>query len=377
MRQHHRPLRALPAAILLVASLIGAGSICIAAPKAAAERSCVEVPLTARPGWTISGTWADGGTVLLVVDAFNNKILRYTSKGDPLPALPEPLDSAFDNFTPSVIKSDGSDLLIELSNARLIRLGRNLTPIFRRDIIGEGQRVDARLEKVYQWDLFGGDLLLFGDVRRPQATPEEQWKSGFFRVPLNDPQNFQSLHEISPYDPARLFYRLGTPLIASQAGTGYMLLMEERPRIVRYKKGAAGFESLRSFPPELAVRPTLPAWSRFDDYAPLMQAVERSTMPVALLGWEGSLFVLGRRPAANGTGTEWLLSKIDPKTDTLVWTTTVPLPSAHHVTVVPGPKQWAFIQKGVAKGLFNQEVKSLYLVPASRLRGKPGPDLCR
>lgn len=377
MRQHHLPLRALPTAILLVASLIGGWSIGAAAPGAATGRSCVEVPLTVRPGWTISGTWADGGTVLLVVDAFNNKILRYASNGDPLPAFPEPFDSAFDNFTPSVIKSEGSELIIELSNARLIRLGRNLTPVFRRDLIGESQRVDARLEKVYQWEIAGGDLLLFGDVRRPQATPEEQWKSGFFRAPLNDPKSFQSLHEISPYDPARLFYRLGTPLIASQAGTVYMLLMEEKPRIVRSRKGSTGLETLRTFPAELAQRPVLPPWKQLDDYAPLMLAIERSTMPVALLGWEGSLFVLGRRPAANDTGTEWLLSKIDPRTDTLVWTTTVPLPSARHVTVVPGPKQWAFIQKGVAKGLFNQEVKSLYLVPASRLRGKPGPDLCR
>ncbi|RPH56609.1 hypothetical protein EHM82_03000, partial [bacterium] len=190
------------------------------------------------------------------------------------------------------MKGDGSDLVLELANGRLIRLGSNHSPVSRRDLLAEGKRKGESLERIFWWDLAGGDVLLFGDVHRPEALPDQQWKSGFFRVPLNSPKAFQSLYEIETGDPARIFYR-AVPLLTALGDTSYMLLMEEKPRIVRSRKGSAGLETLRAFPAELAQRPVLPPWKQLDDYAPLMLAVERSTMPVALLGWEGSLFVLG------------------------------------------------------------------------------------
>jgi hypothetical protein len=86
---------------------------------------------------------------------------------------------------------------------------------------------------------------------------------------------------------------------------------------------------------------------------------------------------MGRRPAPDRSGsTLWTATKIDPRADTVVWTTTIPLAKARHVTVVPGPRQWAFLEKSSARGLFDQDTTGLFLVPSSAFQGVPGSDIC-
>jgi len=339
--------------------------------------ACRELPLEHMPGWTISGSWSDDGSTLLVVDAFDNQVLRYSLLGEYQGPVLQ-LSKSIQRFTPSVLKGQGSSRYLELAQARMVRLDDNLRPVKTYDLIAGSQREGESIKGIFQWDLAGDEALVFGDINRSgRQNPEQEWRSGFFRIPLETPGVFRSLYEISPKDPTRLFYRLGNPMIASLGETSYILLMEERPRIYRSRKGEARLEPLDAFPESLGERPTLPSWKSLEDYAWLMRVVERSTMPVALFGWEGHLYVVGRH-SEDGGSTRWSLTKIDPHADRVVWTTDVPLLStAHHVTVVPGSQQWAWIEKGVVRGLFNQDIDRVLFLPAEKLRGVPGENACQ
>jgi hypothetical protein len=105
-----------------------------------------------------------------------------------------------------------------------------------------------------------------------------------------------------------------------------------------------------------------------------METIERSKMPVGLYGWEGFLFVLTREPAQGG-GTRWMIHKIDPRKDAVVGSSQIPT-RANHLTVVPGPKKWAFLEKGRVQDWGRQRNDRVLFVPASRLRGSLSPSLC-
>jgi hypothetical protein len=99
-------------------------------------------------------------------------------------------------------------------------------------------------------------------------------------------------------------------------------------------------------------------------------------MPTGLYGWEGFLYLLSRAPLQQGHGTRWTLTKIDPLSDRIIWSTGLPT-QAHHLTVVPGTKRWAFIEKGPVVALGQQEIKRALFVPADRIRAQsPGANLC-
>jgi hypothetical protein len=325
----------IPTAVLLFSALFFSPGI----SRQATHRPCHEVALSTRPGWTVSGSWSDDGSILRIVDLFRQEVLQYSDEGEYLGVLAEAKESTF-------------DLVL---------------PVRRRP---------ENLEGAFYGHEVGRDFIVFGDVLRRGSPPrEETWRSGFFRVQADTSDKLQSFYEISPDNPMRLFYRLGLPLIASLGETGYIVLMEEQARLVQIRPGSAGLEPLRAFPPGLEHRPRLPAWKELRDYAGLMRAAENVSMPVALFGWEDYLYVVGRHFQEGRT--RWSLTKIDPRADTVLWTAGIPLSSAtHHVTVVPGPTHWAWIEIGVARGLFDQDVERILFLPSEWLRDFPHGELC-
>jgi hypothetical protein len=300
---------------------------------------CHEVKLTTRPGWTIAGSWSEDGSTLEVVDNLHNEVLNYSVQGQFLGSLPAEQEAV-------------GDFLLQ-----------------------ESRRPGESLLGIFQWQQAGSDFVVFADVLRDGTTTPAGWSSGFFRLPAGRASAFRSLYEISPEDPMRLFYRLGSPLIAALGDTSYVLLMEERPRIVRNRPGSGEWELLRAFPAEFDQRPALPAWVDLAEYARVMKTVESVSMPVALFGWEEHLWVVGRRPEEGRT--RWTLTKIDPRCDAVLWTTVIHLPpSVHHVTVVPGPRYWAWLEKGTVRGLYDQEVERILFLPSALLRNVAGRSLC-
>ncbi len=246
----------------------------------------------------------------------------------------------------------------------LIVLDQGFAPKLSTDVHAKGTQPktkNLRVEGMFLWEPVGNDVISFSDL---YDLKKNTWSSGFVRFPADNPQNFTILHPMLYEDPSRLFYRLANPYITSLGDTGYILRMDNRMGIDKTTKG--GLERIAAFPPELDLSPQLPNFDRFDDLEPVMRAIERSTMPTGLYGWENALYVLWRK--ADRHGTRWSLTKIDPENPKVVGTVFIAGTSANHLSVVPGPTSWAFIEKGPVRKVGVQDIESVLLVSSARIR---------
>jgi hypothetical protein len=340
--------------------------------------SCPPVALEVHPGWSISGTWSTDEE-LVIVDAKENRLLWFNTTGRVEQHEPESLRLEFreagkDNFKPTTIASVGSTLWLQLTGSRMAKLDSSASRVETRfDLSGLRVSEEKKIGFVFRYSLMDTeDLLGFADLR----TASGVWSSGFVRISLGDPLQARVLREVKLEDPDRLWYRLGFPYLASVDGTAFILdIGGEEFRILKNESGTVGTVPLESFPKAIRKRPDLPDFFRPNSLVDVMAAVEALTMPVGLHGWEGSLYILWRRPGIEDQ--DWLLTKVDPEKDELIGT--VILPShAHHLLVVPGPRYWALVEKGVVEAWGTQKIESMRLVPSELIRNfLPGKQVCR
>jgi len=355
------------ASLFLLLLAIGANA------NAASKNACSRVQLTHRPAVANSGAWTANGE-LLIADALEKVLLLYGKSGKALGTIPEPIGSTLKTFYPQGVRSRQGRLFLETQGGGLMVLGRDYVPQISKVVHAKSSRLEMKgksIEGMFLWEPVGDDIISFSDLKDPQGP----WTSGFVRFPADRPQDFTVLKS-QPYNASsRIFYRLAQPYIASLGNTGYVLMMDKQMQIAKETKGK--LEPIHAFPEGLNRRaPSLPEFFTFDDLVPVMSSVERSTMPTGLYGWEGSLFVLWRK--VEGRTSRWNLTKIDPQADRVVGTVSIAT-SASHLSVVPGPDSWAFIEKGPVRALGVQDIGTLLLVPSERLRVafKNGSDLCQ
>jgi hypothetical protein len=96
-----------------------------------------------------------------------------------------------------------------------------------------------------------------------------------------------------------------------------------------------------------------------------MSAIEGSTMPAGLYAWSGDLWVLNREPAAGG-GTRWSLMRVDPESGALKAELVLPT-DANHLTVIPGSRYWALVERGFVRAIEEQDFLGLRFVPSQTL----------
>lgn len=331
------------------------------------------------PRWTISGTWGDAGQLILA-DPVKKAVLQYLVPSGQVQALPKAVAADLDHTAPARIQATRSgDLVVELANDRLVTFGRSFQLKARRDVVTSYNQKSAsrgaRVESLWGWTLAGSDLLGYGDL---SFDGRQRWESGIFRLSMANPPDVdilfstplaQATPESETPDSSRLFYRLGLPfLTATEDGTGYVLVMKNPLGIYRLEAGKPDLDFVAPLPKGLEVSPDLPDFKRKEDLPSVMRAIEQSTMPAGLWGWEGHLYLLSRAPA--GARTRWTLTKIDPRPGAVRVLGSVVLPTqANHLTVVPGTKWWAFVEKGPVLGFGNQVIDSAVLVPSQALRG--------
>ncbi len=350
------------------------------APPRDAPEGCRRELLTHRPGWTLSGAWSPDGETLLVVDILHNQILRYSQSGRSLGTLPELTERTLENFFPSVVKAqDEGDTVLELSAGRIVTLDSHGFAIrAKHDIFAEALDGAWSVRSLFLWHPAGRDLLAASDLK-DLAKPDQDkaaWKTAFVRIPLTDPSKFSPLQshsqDISITDQEREFYQLGNPYLTALGRTGYLLRMAAPVRIYENPPDTAILNELSSYsyPDPL---PDLPPFTRLADIPAVLGAVEASSMPVGLFAWNQRLYVITR--LARQPETVWQVTSIDPSTGLLHGTATIPLAAAH-ITVIPGPKRWAFLEKGHAYGPGDQLTKSAFFVPSSRFANDLQGDIC-
>jgi hypothetical protein len=358
--------------LLLAPALLLQHGEAVAAPGTQPVVRCERVYFTQPPTWTLSGVWGSDDRLMLA-DPVGNTVLEYLlPSGRMVGALPKALAADFGQAKPSQIQAAGNgELLLELTNDRLVTFSNTFRLKGRPvEVVAPLGKTDAgspetRIESLWGWTLAGGDLLGYGDI---SFDGRKRWESGVFRFPMSNPRNFDILSS-SEQDSSRIFYRLDMPFLTSlEHGTGYVLLMKDRLGIYRSERGKPGLEFVTALPRGLEVNPDLPDFRRKEDLPSVMRAVEQSTMPTGLWGWDRHLYLLSRSPA--GTKTRWVLTKIDPRPGASRFVGSVVLPTqAHHLTVVPGRRWWALVEKGPVLGFGAQTIDSAVLVPSDALRG--------
>jgi len=363
---------------LLKRILAAVALILAAAPAAhaASEKSCQRVQFSqGRPGWTNSGVWTEKGD-LLIADALRKQILRYSREGRALGGLPGKIEALLEDFSPRILRSttDGR-LVAEGAEGSLIVLNKKYIPLARVDIRAKSSDTTtngAAIGALSLWEPIGNNIFAFSTMAGPKKG---DYSLGIISFPLTQPQAFTSFRSMKYTESLSLFYRLGHPYLASLDGIGYVLLMENKMSILRARGGK--LEDIGAFPAQLSLSPQLPSFESKDDLPWVMKAVENSTMPTGLYGWEHSLYVLWRKP--EGAKTQWFLTEIDPDEERVVRTVSIKTTSANHLTVVPGPDAWAFIEKGPVRAWGTQSIKSILLVPVERVRSafRGGGDLCQ
>src|SRR3984893_11846607 len=357
-------------ALLQVTPLAAQARGVASAGRAQSEPGCRHQVLSQRPGWTASGAWEGGNLLLVDTLAATGKLLRYSVSGNALAgALPLGIPKTLGRAASSRIATQGDKLVVQVGASRFVNLGPGRSFSSATDASWYNLPADgSTIDKVLTWAPAGNDIIGFAEVK----SPGERWSSGVVRFPQQDSQTFRYLKNLSTLSASRKFHRLGYQYTAAIGSTGYVLLMEE-----------GGFRLYRSAPPSDDLKemkalgrwsvPELPNFTQPEDYAAVMGVVEESAMPVGLYAWGKDLYLLSRQPA--GSSTEWRLSRIDVERDRIVETTVIPS-RAHHLFAVPGPDQWAFVEKGAARGLRQQVVETGLLVPSTRIQ-HPNAILCQ
>lgn len=361
--------------LVALGTLVAASAAQAGSGRVALRPACTRAALNQPPGWSNSGYWNSGELVL--VDTVNRALVRYSPTGRALGGTPALLGETLRATYPSRISSSGGQLVLQAAGNRFLSLDRDYALKGVMSARSRPDRHGATVEKVFDWALAGDDVVGFGEVK----DTRDRWYLGIVRFPLNRPGEFQPLWTTTNVqDPTRAFHRLGYAYTAAIGNQGFVIRVDDAMRLFRSDpngsfeemvhpgKNGQSVDALGTVP-----TPELPNFDLPQNYAAAMRAVERSSMPTAIYGWGKDLFVISRRP--QGGSTEWSLSRINVAESRIVETTIIPS-RAHHLFAVPGDKQWAFVEKGAARGLDEQDVTGVLFVPAERIRNTFSADLC-
>lgn len=343
---------------LLTASILA--TVISAAAHAASPESCRRVQFSeGRPGWTNSGVWSEKGE-LLIADSKRKKILRYSKEGRELGSLPGALEE-LNNRSPQILRSSNGKLVAERQGGDLIVFDQGYASMARVDIHSEALPVDttsARIGALSEWEPVGNNILAFSTLVGPKKN---DYSLGVISFPVKRPEAFKNLLPMKYDESLSTFYRLGHHYLTSLDGVGYIVLMDSKVSVRRVIGDR--LEYIGKLPRQIEFSPLLQSFESPDDIPSIMKTVEASTMPTGLYGWEHSLYLLWRKP--EGAKTLWFLTRIYPnKPERTVLIRT----SANHLTVIPGPNAWAFVEKGPVRSWGEQNIDSILLVPAERIR---------
>ncbi len=314
----------------------------------------------------MGGAWTADGSELHLVDSLNKVIWRYSGEtGELLGSVGEPLRSILRELRPNSGRPTASGMILQVHDDLLVldkHYRPERKPISTRAAATTKSSSGRSLQGINQWAPVGQDIVAFGDVQGPPGPNE--WEGALVRFPLSDPSRFQILKTVSVEDDERTLFRTAFPYISAIENTAYVLTMGNRPKIERNRRGSAELEPLKAFPPGIVFNPVITTVKTPQDFVSLMITVEESEMVVGLYSWKGSLYVLARAPRGNGT--RWTLSSIDPIRDRYTGTVVIPT-NANHLTVIPGPDQWAFLEKGRVEDYGRQNIPTAFFVPAKQL----------
>jgi hypothetical protein len=287
--------------------------------------------------------------------------------------LPGSLSKSWSDLYPiRLAVRDDSRLVVQAEANRFLTLDPEYAAEGNMNTLLKAGPNGSTIEKVFTWAPAKGDIVAFADVK----APGDRWGAGVVRFSTDleaTSHGFQLLNDLSPQDASRKFHRLGFSYIAALGDTAYYLLMDNGFHLWKSDPGkdAEDMKDLTESFPSWKSSPQLPSYVMPEDFTSVMETIEGSAFPTGLYGWrdpvsgERSLYLLSRQPQ-NGV-VQWLLSRIDPASGDVTGTVLIQS-HANHLFAIPGPVMWAFVEKGPALGLTEQEVGDILTIPAERVR---------
>ena len=381
---------------LLVGAFVAPGSQATAGenrggspvPSSLCKRSALAMP----PLWTGSGAW--NGDDLVLIDTVRRRLLPYSADGRARVEPQAPLAKALVDLYPTRIAAAGDGrLVVQADASRFLLMDGGYAK--RGDVLasllaaqdGSGSTID----KIYTLALAGQDIVAFADVKTPGVAGVDRWSTGIVRL-YPGKGSFEVLHNLPRDDVSRKYHRLGYAYIAGLGDTAFYLLMGNGTHLWRHEQGKEPEDlgDLERFFPLWKKSPALPSYVSAQDFVSVMETAEESSMPTGLYGWKDpasgqeALYLVSRQ-VQNGK-TQWLLTKLLPKNGRSAGTVLI-RSDANHLFAVPGPSQWAIVEKGPAVALQEQEVKNVFILPAEKVRrsfdrpaaqgGKGLSDICQ
>lgn len=310
------------------------------------------------PGWTVSGVWNEDETELIVVDVLRSQLVRYSTEGKFIGAISIPGVSR-----PSMIQKASNGYILEEGDGHFIWLDLNFRPTGPQlNLTKAAKSGPLRVASAFSWTPDGQDeILSFSDL---EATKGEWW-SGYLRIPVSKPSNFQVLRRVAVDDNERTFHLLGYPGLAATSKTDVFLAIAEAPFFMLVDKDRDRKNFVRVTTAAHSGQAALPKLAGPSSFKEVFSALERRSIPEAIYAWRDSVYVLVRAAGREGQS-KWSLARLNTATGQMGTAVELGL-SAKHLTVIPGNKFWAFILKESVLGAGVQKIPSFMLVPASAI----------
>lgn len=328
------------------------------------------------PEFTSSGTWSADGMQLFLLDNARRRLLEFSVGGKSEGVVYGELAKRLALGSPrKIVPLEGNGFYIQTDENRFTMTGAEGKV---KDVVAGLSPSKEIISKVYNFAVVGDEVVAFVDVKDLSARQPDKagWQQGFVVFPIGQPKAFRWLKKSISIE-ERTFYRLSFPFIASLGSdTAYVLRMETRPELYRYKKGSGELELVDAFKSYTAshLLPELPPFQQVSDIEQLMRVVERSEqMPVGLYaGSRGRrLFLLER--TWTGSRTNWSFVVIEPDDSGAELRRVAVGIDAEHLFAVPGGRRWGLVSKAHPTGILSQEVTGIRLVPSAKLEGPTLP----
>lgn len=334
-----------------------------------ASSSCRRTALEPQPTWASHGMWTDGGSTLVVADAGGGMLRLYDAEGRAVRTVARPGLGPLDFSRPHKFWELPDGYLLK-DGHRFLWTDEDFVPLRSYDLGEVAVAAGGTVRTLFEVAVGGEHLFGIGDV----LFPEESWRSGFISMRPGDATAHDILREI-PIEERQEFdhYLMGDHHVAVLGDRGYFLAMDEQPFLLE----AGNREEprrLQAFPEGFRARPELPLLTGQAELEIRFLAYEKARIPVGLYGRGDRLFVLTREPipGAEGGGTRWTLTRIDPEADEVEGAVVLPTRAAH-LAVFPGPERWAMLEKGRVERYGVQPIPSMLLVPSAWIEGGPSP----
>lgn len=318
--------------------------------------ACARLTLTSPIRWISSALWVDESNQILLIDPRADLLLQVAPDGrvSRLGAQPTYSSETYPVFLGRLENS----LLLVLNELRAREISSQGVS---HSELGHLRAGDGRgLGTFDEMTAYRNDLLAIGSYYPPGST---RFTRGFIYARIDDnPIAARQVRLILSLENDD-YYLLGHQYLTSSDLGIFFLQMDQALRLWWYHPGDLHAKSLDLVPSPFASAPRFQTKvSGPRDLEARYREIEGLSIPVGIYGQGAFVYLLTRQPAAEGT--LWMIYKLDPVAERVVGRVKLPT-SAHHLTVVPSPQRWYFLEKSEVGAYGAQETPSMLAVPSA------------